>query len=450
MAMEEAENSLRCQACGQELREGSRFCTQCGAAQQIRHPPSGGPKPESFCRNCDAKLSLGSLRCSKCGAGVYLPRSSPQGLLRCEKCDASLRDDYRFCTKCGSPVKRGDLQGEDQAKGDAEGGETASASGSQWFYVADGTKFGPINRRDLGDALRNGGLNRETPVWHQGMADWKPAYQSDLWENPVQGSPPPLPASHVDNRMAWAIAFVPLIGILLERIAADSFSEPSLPIIFLAYFAAYCVLALIDIRRIEKGGYNPRRIIRPWFFALVFIVPVYLYKRARALGQSLGYFWAWIAAFVAAIIIGHPSLFSGGPIYWGIGVPACDSSTAKNLVKTRFKDIPLVHMYGVEAVDVTAARETKNDNDRRTCTATVRTSVGNDMPVYYTIEQNSSGQIYIRMDVISSVSPPRTPAPADEAPPPPQPAPSQPAPDEAEPTPSPPGQAQAAQWENFH
>lgn len=37
---------------------------------------------------------------------------------------------------------------------------------------------------------------------------------------------------------------------------------------------------------------------------LVFIVPVYLWKRADLLNQKKHYFWAWIAAFVLSIMIG--------------------------------------------------------------------------------------------------------------------------------------------------
>jgi len=56
-----------------------------------------------------------------------------------------------------------------------------------WFYSTDGQRTGPISEAQLDELLRSGKINRDTLVWHEGMADWQPL-------NAVRsGAPPPIP-----------------------------------------------------------------------------------------------------------------------------------------------------------------------------------------------------------------------------------------------------------------
>lgn len=56
-------------------------------------------------------------------------------------------------------------------------------------------------------------------------------------------------------------------------------------------------LSYFDEGRLNRAGYDTGK-----FKAMAWLVPVYLYKRAKALNQSLGYFIVWMACFVLTML----------------------------------------------------------------------------------------------------------------------------------------------------
>ena len=59
------------------------------------------------------------------------------------------------------------------------------------------------------------------------------------------------------------------------------------------------IFCIADGFALKKAAIDVNKFIL-WAF---FLVPVYLFKRARYLHQSLAYFWVWIVCFVLAIIL---------------------------------------------------------------------------------------------------------------------------------------------------
>jgi hypothetical protein len=55
-------------------------------------------------------------------------------------------------------------------------------------------------------------------------------------------------------------------------------------------------LSLFDEKRLKNAGHETRR-LKGW----VFIVPVYLYQRAKMLNQNLAYFIVWLGSFAITL-----------------------------------------------------------------------------------------------------------------------------------------------------
>jgi hypothetical protein len=81
-----------------------------------------------------------------------------------------------------------------------------------------------------------------------------------------------------NNALVWILAWIPLIGTLFE------FGT-------LVFLVINIVLCLIDENQLEKAGYETSSLGSAW------LIPVYLYKRAKMLGNSLAYFIVWCVCF---------------------------------------------------------------------------------------------------------------------------------------------------------
>lgn len=104
------------------------------------------------------------------------------------------------------------------------------------------------------------------------------------------GAPTPSTSRSIDNRLAWGIVAVPLVGMVLEAITGSALPW--------AYLAANIALCVLDERRLKATG---REAPSSWWCLLI---PVYLWKRARLLKQSKKIFWCWVAAFALSLMIG--------------------------------------------------------------------------------------------------------------------------------------------------
>jgi len=60
-----------------------------------------------------------------------------------------------------------------------------------WHYVEQGQPTGPVSDEQLAELNRTGKVNADTPVWHEGMADWLPFNQVSLELKPSGPVPGP-------------------------------------------------------------------------------------------------------------------------------------------------------------------------------------------------------------------------------------------------------------------
>ena len=79
------QNLAQCDKCGAKIKEGSKFCSECGQQQGL------------FCPKCNASVTASSKFCPECGAKL-------SGTNNCE-CGAKLKKGAKFCENCGKKVE---------------------------------------------------------------------------------------------------------------------------------------------------------------------------------------------------------------------------------------------------------------------------------------------------------------------------------------------------------
>ncbi len=182
--------------------------------------------------------------------------------------------------------------------------DATSTLDTSWHYEQNGERKGAVSQQQLIALIQQGQLTYGSRVWKKGMADWMQIEQTELRQHLEDVAPPPLTGSSVNNKIVWLLAFAPLIGYLLESFVAGllgaseaqwerAMSENRYWYVTLALNIA---LSVLDSKRLKQAGHDVSR-----FKGWVFVVPVYLYQRAKLLNQNLAYFITWIVCFVISI-----------------------------------------------------------------------------------------------------------------------------------------------------
>lgn len=163
--------------------------------------------------------------------------------------------------------------------------------GKDWYYEEDGKKIGPISSSKIKQFTKNNHtIYRFTKVWRDGMPEWKKAEETELAQY-FEG-PPPLTGDGVNNTIVWILAFAPIIGVNIESFLIALFHSHSNKF-WVVTIALNIVLSLLDERKLNAAGHNTRAL----GLGSAWLVPVYLFKRAKALKQNLAYFIVWIVSF---------------------------------------------------------------------------------------------------------------------------------------------------------
>jgi hypothetical protein len=170
----------------------------------------------------------------------------------------------------------------------------SSAMSEQWFYELNGSRVGPVPKDQLLSLLGSRVLARTSLVWRQGMADWVPLDGAGV-SNAFTDTPPPLSGNAINNSIVWWLAVAPLLGAFaagflagLTTVGVDKFWWTTL--------ALNIGLSIADEKRLKKAGHDTSKMGQAW------LVPVYLFKRAKILRQNNAYFIVWIVLFGLSLI----------------------------------------------------------------------------------------------------------------------------------------------------
>jgi hypothetical protein len=167
----------------------------------------------------------------------------------CRKCGKELRDKAAFCASCGNPVN-----------------ETRAVLASEPRRVK------------------------------QTEPDWQPVLTSKS-ANSVRGpnAPPPLTGAATTNTIIWVLAFAPLIGIFLERFFSGMTGIPQESLWFIT-LVLNIILGYADEKKLKAAGHDTSSMGGAW------LVPGYLFKRAKMLKHNYAYFIVWCVLFGLLLI----------------------------------------------------------------------------------------------------------------------------------------------------
>lgn len=183
-----------------------------------------------------------------------------------------------------------------------------SAKDEAWFYTQGGQRKGPVPAKRLYELLADQTIDRETPIWRKGLADWQPLHATEIGAE-INDTPPPISTNQVNNGFVWALAFAPIAYLFVEIVLVnyqinhpdnDTFFEAFLsPLTWLIPVTTNAILCLVDAEQLKRAGYSSG-----WMtlFALL-LAPVYLFVRAQRLRQIPTYGFVWIASFIVSIVL---------------------------------------------------------------------------------------------------------------------------------------------------
>ena len=265
------------------------------------------------------------------------------------------------------------------------GGPSAETSPTRWHYEKSGSRVGPVGEVEMRRLLSSGAITRDTLVWNPETGA-QFVRLGDTRLSPPMEEPPALPASAVDNSLAWVLVVIPLASAIIERIPGGPLRSNWGWVLSVIIFTL--VISVIDGRRVIRSGVSDKSIrLGLW----IWFVPVYLYQRARALKGPKHYFWAWMISSILSFFIGLGDLTSliNGDTYLGTGVPACDSSFEQKQVRKIFDSMDQVRSAGLTSTAMTSVHELGKAGDLRTCAAQIGANNSTSYNVVYTVEKRN-------------------------------------------------------------
>lgn len=174
-----------------------------------------------------------------------------------------------------------------------------------WHYEQNGQRLSGATVDDMYSLIMQRKIDGNTLVWSEGFTDWTKLQETELATHLAAiKTPPPLPASKINNTVVWILAAAPIIGLFLEGFIAGLIGKNEFEVEMAINEHHYWYVTLIlniglgilDERRLKAAGIDTGA-----FGKTVFIIPVYLWKRAKSLNQSPAYFWIWLGLFVLSL-----------------------------------------------------------------------------------------------------------------------------------------------------
>ena len=91
---------MKCSNCGSEVKEGAKFCRECGTEIVEKTEVLEG----NTCSECGNLLEENALFCNNCGRRVSSDDTETDISNRCPNCNNPLKDGALFCGECGTSL----------------------------------------------------------------------------------------------------------------------------------------------------------------------------------------------------------------------------------------------------------------------------------------------------------------------------------------------------------
>ncbi len=185
----------------------------------------------------------------------------------------------------------------------------------QWHYECNGAQLGPISETELIELFKLEKIDQSTVIWRKGLENWIELHKSELARIIPSDIPPPLIGSKVSNTFVWILAFAPIVGFFAQTIIAglilqskgasatdynwNALVKAQVSNLWWISLALNILLCVLDEIKLKSAGHNTSKFSGFWLF----LVPVYLFKRASHLNQTPSYAWIWIVAFVISLFL---------------------------------------------------------------------------------------------------------------------------------------------------
>jgi len=223
----------------------------------------------------------------------------------CSKCCNQVDEGDSFCGVCGTKIElQIDKKNEEKASEKIlSESEYRNLDDKIWFYEHNGERKGPISENKIIELIKTSIISYGSSVWKKGLSDWQKIEYTELKIHLQNISPPPLSGEYVKNTLVWILAFAPIIGLILEYIVGfiqhgtNMGHSIALDVDNNKYWymtvGLNISLALFDERILNKAGINTDK-----FKGWIWLVPVYLYQRAKQTKQKRTYFIVWIVCLL--------------------------------------------------------------------------------------------------------------------------------------------------------
>lgn len=177
---------------------------------------------------------------------------------------------------------------------------------TEWHYEKEGRRHGPLTEKEITTLITQRHIHANTLVWHQGQITWMPLNTTLLaaaLPATSEHEPPPIPNYRLNNTVVWFLAFAPLLGFMLESVIAiliygrRGLGYSLYQLLFTHPFWYLSVILNIALSYHDEHSLKKAGIDTDGYGAMAWLVPVYLWRRAKALGQTPSYFWVWVILF---------------------------------------------------------------------------------------------------------------------------------------------------------